>query len=44
MLDDLLSADFRQCAHDLGVDCDGLFHYCRLCSTPLDDCPCPRGG
>ncbi len=28
----------RGCRHDTGYDCDGLFHYCHLCSVPLDDC------
>lgn len=32
--------DIKTCAHDEGYDCDRLFHYCRLCSTPLDDCTC----
>ncbi len=30
--------DVRRCSHDASYDCDGLFHYCHLCSTPLDDC------
>ncbi|MEE9268010.1 MAG: hypothetical protein V3U70_01225, partial [Thermoplasmata archaeon] len=30
--------EVRGCRHDAGYDCDGLFHYCHLCSTPLDDC------
>lgn len=34
--------DVRICAHDAGVDCDLLFHYCPLCSTPLDNCSCAR--
>lgn len=32
----------RDCAHEEGFDCDRLFHYCRLCSMPLDDCDCAR--
>lgn len=34
--------DARKCLHDSGYDCDLLFHYCRLCSMPLDDCGCAR--
>ncbi len=30
--------EVRGCRHDAGYDCDGFFHYCHLCSTPLDDC------
>ncbi len=32
--------DIRDCAHNMGYDCDHLFHYCRYCSVPLDDCGC----
>ncbi len=32
--------DVKRCLHDSGYDCDRLFHYCRLCSMPLDDCSC----
>ncbi len=34
--------DTRRCGHNGGYDCDHLFHYCRLCSMPLDDCGHPR--
>jgi hypothetical protein len=34
--------DARKCLHNSGYDCDQLFHYCRLCSMPLDDCGCSR--
>ncbi len=30
--------DVRGCRHEAGYDCDGLFHYCHLCSLPLEDC------
>ncbi len=32
--------DARRCLHNRGYDCDRLFHYCKLCSMPLDDCGC----
>ncbi|MFQ5838967.1 MAG: hypothetical protein ACE5HJ_09360 [Thermoplasmata archaeon] len=34
--------DVRRCLHESGYDCDRLFHYCKLCSVPLDDCGCVR--
>ncbi len=33
-------SELRRCMHDSGYECDQLFHYCRLCSMPLDDCDC----